>query len=117
MIVESIAALIEQDLPVSNNHDELVALHTIIHDTVIVLCFRQRYYFSMHLSSNQTILNPGRVASALMILFAKFQGTGRNCPRVSHISFTIYLFIMTCTVEWIYRSSHNGLTNFSDPWV
>ena len=44
MILESIAALIEHAVLVGNNHNELVALFTIIHDTVIIICFQQRKY-------------------------------------------------------------------------
>ena len=44
MIVEFISALIEQDIPVSNNHDELVSLCYIIHDTVLIFWFWQRKY-------------------------------------------------------------------------
>ena len=68
MIVKSIADLIKQELLGVYNHYELVALHTIIHDTVIIIWFLQRNYSAMHLSSNQTVLNPGRVTSVLMIL-------------------------------------------------
>ena len=44
MIVEPIVDLIQQDLLFRHNHDELVALHAIIHDAVIVFCFQQRNY-------------------------------------------------------------------------
>ena len=117
MILDSIAALIEYDFLVGNNHDELIALRTIIYDTVIIFCFRQRKYFEMHMLSNQTVLNPGMVASVLVTLVTEFQWTGINRPRVLRTSFNISLFIITCTVEWLYRSIHHGLTNFSDPWV
>ena len=73
MIVYSIEALIVDDLLVGNSHDELVSLRTIIHDTVIIFCFRQRKYFEMHMLSNQTVLNLGRVASVPVILVPEFQ--------------------------------------------
>ena len=36
MIVESILNLVEQDPLVGHNHDELVALHAIINNTVFI---------------------------------------------------------------------------------
>ena len=44
MVVESILALIGQDLISGNNHYELVALSTIIHNAVLIFCFLQRKY-------------------------------------------------------------------------
>ena len=44
MIVEFIAALIEQDLFVGHNHYELVSLRAIIHDVVPIFWFRLRKY-------------------------------------------------------------------------
>ena len=44
MIVESIAALIEQYLIVRHNHYELVAFLAILHYTVIISSFQQRNY-------------------------------------------------------------------------
>ena len=44
MVVESISALIGQDLIAGHNHYELVALSTIIHNAVLIFCFLQRKY-------------------------------------------------------------------------
>ena len=68
MIVESIVDLIEQDPLAGHNHHELVALRSIIHDTVLILYFDRESIFAMHLLSNQTVPNPGRVESVMMIL-------------------------------------------------
>ena len=45
VILESIAALVEQDLLIGNNHDELVSLRVIIHDAVLIFRFWQIKYF------------------------------------------------------------------------
>ena len=44
MKVESIEDLIEHELLVWNNNDELVSLRAILHDKVLIFCFRQRKY-------------------------------------------------------------------------
>ena len=44
MTVESIAALVVQDLPFRCNHGELANLHNIIHDVKFFLCFQQMKY-------------------------------------------------------------------------
>ena len=73
--------------------------------------------FTMHLSSNQTVPNLGRVASILMILVPVLQWTQKNRPRVLRISFTSSLFIMKFMVDWISSRIHHGLTTFTNPWV
>ena len=67
--------------------------------------------------SNQTVTNPWRVASILMILVPELQWTHTNCPRVLWMSFTSSLLIMKFTVDCLSSSIHHGLTVFPDPWV
>ena len=71
MIVDPIAALAEQEIFIKYYHDELVDLHAIIYDMVLIFYFDRESMFVMHLSSNHTVTNKGRVASALMILVTK----------------------------------------------
>ena len=73
--------------------------------------------FSMHMLSNQTVPNPGRVKYILMILVTTLQWTRTNNPHTSQISFTSYVFMITFTVDWLSSSSHHGLIDFPDPWV
>ena len=65
----------------------------------------------MHLLSNQTVTNPGRVASFIMILVPSFQWTGMNRPRASWMSFTSSLFVIIFTVDWL------SSIDFPDTWV
>ena len=73
--------------------------------------------FVMHLSSNQTVPNPVRVAYVLMILVPEFQWTRMNRRHASRVSFISSLLIMTFTVDQLSSSIHNVLTAFPDTWV
>ena len=90
MILETILDLIEQDLLVRNIHYELVSLRAIIHDMVLIFDFDRKSMFEMHLLSNKTVPNPGRVASVTMILVPAFQWKRKNahvchrCPSLFH---------------------------------
>ena len=119
MIVDSILNLVEQDPLVGHNHDELVALHAIINNTVFIylFAFNIESMFLMHLLSNQTVPNPVRFASVLMIHVPVLQWTQTNLPYALRISFTSSLFIITFTVDWLFSSSYYGMTAFSNPWV
>ena len=117
MIVEFITALIEQALIVRNNHYELVSLHTIIQDAVLIFAFDRESMFAMHLSSNHTFTNTGRVAYILMVLVPELHWTRNNLPRLLWMFFTGYLFITIFTVDWLSSSSNYGLTASPGPWV
>ena len=117
MIVESIAAFIENDLLVGYKHDSLVSLRNIIHDAVLFFSFDIESMFSVHLLSNQTITNLGRFASVLIILVLELHWTHTNRPRASKMSFDSSLFVITFTVYYLSSSIHNGLAAFPDPWV
>ena len=117
MIVEPIAALIEKDFLVRHNNEWLVSLHAIIHATGPSFAFKRGSMFAMHLSSNQTVPNPGSVASVLMIIVPGLQCTWTILTCVLQVSFTSSLFMKTFTTDWLFIISQHGLTNLLDPWV
>ena len=82
-----------------HDHDELVALHAIIHDAVPFFPFDIEIMFMVHLSSYQTVPNPGRVASVIVILVPALHWTRTNPQRLSWMYFTSYFFMIIFTVD------------------
>ena len=79
--------------------------------------FNREIIFTMHLSSNQVVPNPGRVAPVMIILVPTFQWTRTNLPLRPWISSTRSLFMITFRLDWLSRSSHHGLTVYPNSWV
>ena len=83
----------------------------------LFFAFGIKSMFVMHLYSNQTVPNPGRVASVLMILAPALQRTRIKIPCMLQMSFSSSLLMITFTVDFLSSISHHVLTNFPNPWV